>query len=94
MTPTIHKIDGSNGFWRDWYARFGLAVLILAIAGSFLPKIFIRMGLWPKPEPPPSIDFLMISETFFVRFFVTPILVSAVMFAIAAGRLLKRKKIF
>ena len=94
MTSTNREVDGSNGFWRDRYARIGLALLILAVGSSFLPKMFMRAGLWPKPEPPPSINFLMISETFFVRLFVIPILVSAAMFAIAAGRLLKRKKIF
>jgi hypothetical protein len=82
------------GFWRDWYARIGLGLFLLGIVDVFVPEFFVKLGVWPKPQPPPSTEYLMLMETFAVRFVLLPIVIAFLLLVVAAGRLLRRKKIF
>jgi hypothetical protein len=65
-----------------------------ATVDVFIPAIFMQLGIWPKPQRPATPEYLMWMETFAVRFIALPIVIAFFLLVIAAGRLLRRKKIF
>lgn len=92
MTSNQSPIDQPASFWRDWYARIGLGLFLLGIIDLFIPDIFVRLGIWSRPAH--GDEYAMFLLTFLTRFILLPILIGFFLWAVAAARLLRRKKIF
>lgn len=89
--------DSNNqpmGFWRDWYARIALGLLLLAIVDLFIPDILVHLGVWPTPTYPPNEERESFSVFILTRFVLLPVVIAFLLLVVAAGRLLRRKKIF
>ena len=94
MTSTERANNKFFNFWRDWFGRIGFFVLLISIVDFFfLPDLLRKLGLWPKPRDPAALDYLMFTQTLFMRSVFYPIIIAFLLLVVAAGRLLRRKKI-
>ena len=86
--------DGTIRLWKDIYARIAIILFLISCVDFLIPSALVQLRFWQKPTPPTAPEQTMFAMYFFTRFVVLPFVIGFLLLIVAAGRLLKRKKIF